>query len=115
MKLKPLFFTEICYSFNEYYFKIESDKIFIEDVRGGEPILLTKGLLIHKTKHLQCRIVVEKERRGETIEVEKTVSFIKEWLKWEKMRTYKSRGCFPNPVLCPRDCFNTWRPFKFSS
>lgn len=40
------------------------------------------------------------------------VPFIYEWLKDPNIRSYENMDVFPNPALCPANCFNLWRPFE---
>ncbi len=40
------------------------------------------------------------------------VPFIYEWLKDPNIRSYENMDVFPNPSLCPANCFNLWRPFE---
>jgi hypothetical protein len=40
------------------------------------------------------------------------VPFIYEWLKDPNIRSYENMDVFPNPTLCPANCFNLWRPFE---
>jgi hypothetical protein len=40
------------------------------------------------------------------------VPFIYEWMKDPNIRSYENMDVFPNPTLCPANCFNLWRPFE---
>jgi hypothetical protein len=35
-------------------------------------------------------------------------SFIPVWMKSSKSKTYLNADCYPPPLVCPKDCFNTW-------
>lgn len=40
------------------------------------------------------------------------VPFIYEWLKDPNIRSYYNMDVYPNPALCPSNCFNLWVPFE---
>ena len=40
------------------------------------------------------------------------VPFIYEWLKDPNIRSYYNMDMYPNPALCPSNCFNLWVPFE---
>jgi hypothetical protein len=53
---------------------------------------------LHKDKRTDQEVIEFEER-----------NFVKDWLKWPKMRTYQDVRCLPKG--CPPNMFNLWRPF----
>lgn len=70
------------------------------EFNGDEIHLMNENDLIKSFKHLNF------------YEKNKKKSFIKEWISDDEINIYDNMEMIPPPLVCPKETFNLWRPFK---
>lgn len=90
--------------------KKEFEKTHCKIVHHGVYVEITDhGNFIRKQRQMEEKYIhmsYKKDLLGNN------VPFIYEWLKDPNIRSYENMDVFPNPTLCPANCFNLWRPFE---
>jgi hypothetical protein len=85
--------------------------------------IVNKGIYIKQTDINSDVIIFSKKQLKEayehmsiTDENGKSKLFIDQWTQGnEKIRKYDDLNCFPEPLICPSNIFNTWTPFRCST
>lgn len=90
--------------------KKEFEKTHCKIVHHGVYVEITDhGNFIRKQRQMEEKYIhmsYKKDLLGNN------VPFIYEWLRDPNIRSYENMDVFPNPTLCPANCFNLWRPFE---
>ena len=93
--------------FERFHCKIENPYCYIRDD--------TNGILFIKPKDLHSiyRNVTTKTKNNDNQKEkgDKFWGFIHGWEGDENMRTYYNYNYYPNPDVCPVNCYNLWKPF----
>lgn len=90
--------------FEKSHCKIIDQGVFVYVSRDGNCIRRQ-----HQIQEMYLHMSYRKDRNGEN------VPFVFEWLKDPNIRAYQTMDTYPNVALCPKDCFNLWRPFEMES
>lgn len=90
--------------------KKEFEKTHCKIVHHGVYVEITDhGNFIRKQRQMEEKYIhmsYKKDLLGNN------VPFIYEWLRDPNIRSYENMDVYPNPALCPTNCFNLWRPFE---
>lgn len=90
--------------------KREFEKNHVKIIHHGIYVEITDhGNFIRKQRQMEEKYIhmsYKKDLLGNN------VPFIYEWMKDPNIRSYQDMDVFPNPTLCPANCFNLWRPFE---
>tara|TARA_R110000868_G_scaffold219194_3_gene470029 strand:- start:81 stop:2276 length:2196 start_codon:yes stop_codon:yes gene_type:complete len=96
-------FENVAKVFEQTHCKINNKSFFIKET-PEKIIIMSKTQLITTYEHMIYRIVKEDKII--------TCNFISDWLRNNKnIRNYDDIECYPDVSLCPKNIFNTWRPF----
>ena len=96
-------FEKISEEFELSHSKINNKSFFIKQT-PEKIIIMTKQQLITTYENM----VYHKLKDDKVVEC----NFINDWIKNNpKQRCYDDIECYPNSNLCPKNIFNTWRPF----
>jgi len=87
--------------FEKTHCKIIHQGVYIESTRDGN-FIRKQHQMQEKYLHMSYR----QDIYGNN------VPFIFEWLKDPEIRAFNNMEVYPNAALCPKDCFNMWRPFE---
>jgi len=87
--------------FEKTHCKIVHLGIYIESTRDGN-FIRKQHQMQEKYLHMSYR----QDMYGNN------APFIFEWMKDPEIRAYQTMDTYPNAALCPKDCFNLWRPFE---
>lgn len=87
--------------FEKNHCKIIREGVYIESRRDGN-FIRRQHQMQEKYLHMSYR----KDKSGDNI------PFIFEWMKDPNIRAFQTMDTYPNAALCPKDCFNLWRPFE---
>ena len=97
-------FDKIAETFELCHCKINNKGFFIRQT-PEKNIIMTKQHLITTYENM----IYHKLKDDKVIEC----NFINDWLKNNpKQLCYDDIECFPDPNLCPKNIFNTWKPFQ---
>lgn len=97
-------FTRMCKEFEKTHAKIVEGGVYIEE-QEDEVIVRAKPQIIASYEHLSF----EDKKGNKKI-------FIENWIRgYDGIRKYERMNTYPNPSLCPPDCFNLWIPFAMES
>jgi len=86
--------------FERFHTKIENPFCYIRDDEDG--VLFIK----HSNVDSLYSNVITTPHKGLTIP-----SWFYNWEKDKTMRTFYTYNYYPNPSLCPSNCYNIWKPF----
>ena len=100
-------FDKVCEEFEKTHCKIINTSSFITEL-DNQIIVMNRTQLKTSYEHLTYE-EINFDKNGEHKIIKK--SFIDDWLKYEKIRRYKSIGIYPPPLNCPIDEYNLWKPF----
>ena len=90
--------------------KKEFEKTHCKIVHHGVYVEITDhGNFIRKQRQMEEKYIHMSYKKDL---IGNNVPFIYEWLKDPNIRSYENMDVFPNPALCPANCFNLWRPFE---
>jgi len=87
--------------------KIQYPPLIVYLNREKKYIQSSMRLFKHSYGHLQCKI----KNKGEW----KTKQFVDIWLKDQNIRVFDKLVFQPTPMVCSRDNFNMWVPFKIAN
>ena len=90
--------------------KKEFEKTHCKIIHHGVYVEITDhGNFIRKQRQMEEKYIHMSYKKDL---IGNNVPFIYEWLKDPNIRSYENMDVFPNPALCPANCFNLWRPFE---
>ena len=93
--------------FERFHCKIENPYCYIRDDTNG--ILFIKPKDLHSIyRNVTTKI---KNNDNQKEKGDKFWGFIHGWEGDENMRTYYNYNYYPNPDVCPTNCYNLWKPF----
>ena len=102
-------YDEFKYVFELSHCKIINRSIFLSTIKNEngefkEYKFLTESKLVTSYKHLTYQVIV----KG----ILMTKSCIQTWLTDMDLLSYDDIGCYPPPLHCPSNIFNSWTPFR---
>ena len=84
--------------FERFHAKIENPFCFIRDDENGTIFIKTKDLT-QLYFNIYCKIGKQDEQ------------FIHHWTMAKDIRTFYSYNYYPDASVCPKNCYNLWKPF----
>jgi hypothetical protein len=96
-------FNRLVVEFEEKHCKIVNNNIYIKKLEDSN-VLFSKSMIDNAYCHMVCGF---NKKSGAPI------SFINKWLnKNDNIHQKESMESYPNNDLCPKDCYNLWRPWN---
>lgn len=100
-------FDKVCKEFELTHSKIIKASAFMADIDNNF-IMMSRAQIRTSYEHLAYEeIKFDKDGNQQIIKKQ----FIDDWLKYDKVRNYKSVGIYPPPLVCPDNVLNLWKPF----
>jgi hypothetical protein len=105
-------YDEFKFVFEKSHCKIINRSIFLliiktENGEFKEYKFLSESKLVTSYKHLTYQVIV----KG----ILMTKSCIQTWLTDMELLSYDDIGCYPPPLNCPSNIFNSWTPFRIEN
>jgi hypothetical protein len=97
-------------------FKVEGYDQFVRIIDGGKKFeFYDTNKLVKGFKNMSYGFHTRKTEFGEVPDKSRPLIFIDRWITDEKLKTMKSVGIYPPPMVVPDGHFNLWTPFPFEN
>jgi len=93
--------------FEKLHCKIVNKAFFIKELPDGEVVMMPKTKLMDAYMEISFMDYADEKPTRK--------KFINRWVLDEFMRKYEDFGIYPPPLVCPKNQYNLWKPFKVAT
>ena len=108
-------FENVAMMFERNHLKIKNKGIFIKELENNI-LVMSKSNIITSYEHLTYSKETRKFVKGKESITYSDQNFINDWLRNNPtQRCYDDIECYPKGIDCPKNIFNTWKPFAMEN